>query len=151
MTDILTASRRSWNMSRIRGTDTKPEFAVRRYLHRKGLRYRLRSSKLPGKPDLVFLKQRVCVFVHGCFWHGCTMCADGKREVKSNQEYWSPKIAANKERDARHKAQLQELGWTVLSIWECEVANQNRLEALFRDLTGVAPQPVDPNRSLDDF
>jgi|ERR1700729_626739 len=136
MADKLTASRRSWNMSRIRARDTKPEIAVRRYLHRKGLRYRLHRADLPGKPDLVFAKQRACVFVHGCFWHGCTMCVDGIREVKSNQTYWPPKVAANKERDAKHQRTLQQLGWTVLSIWECEVANEERLEALFRALRG---------------
>ncbi len=134
-------------MSRIRAADTQPEIAVRRYLHRRGLRYRLHASDLPGKPDLVFVKQRACVFVHGCFWHGCTMCVDGTREVKSNQNYWSLKIAANKARDAGHKAQLEHLGWTVLSIWECEVTNQKRLEALLRGLAGAPPQSVHPKRA----
>lgn len=121
-------------MSRIRATDTKPELAVRRYLHEKGLRYRLHPSSLPGKPDLVFVKRRVCLFVHGCFWHGCTRCIDGRRPVKSNQAYWLLKIAANRARDAKHKAQLEQLGWTVLSVWECEVTDGYRLEALFRAL-----------------
>lgn len=122
-------------MSRIHAMDTRPEISVRRYLHRKGLRYRLHVSSLPGKPDLVFPKPRVCVFVHGCFWHGCTKCIDGTRAVKSNREYWVPKIAANKRRDAKHEAELKRLGWAVLVIRECEVPDVARLQALFRAIT----------------
>lgn len=135
MADNLTPFERSRNMSRIRAMDTEPELAVRRYLHRKGLRYKLHPSDLPGKPDLVFVKQRVCLFVHGCFWHGCTICIDGRRAVKSNEEYWLQKIIGNRERDARHSARLRELGWTVLTVWECEIADQGRLESLSRILT----------------
>lgn len=121
-------------MSRIRATNTKPELAVRRFLHHRGLRYRLYPSGMPGKPDLVFARLHVCLFVHGCFWHGCKMCVDGTRAVKSNSGYWLPKLAANRERDAQHKMRLEELGWTVLTIWECEVSDQQKLERLFRFL-----------------
>jgi DNA mismatch endonuclease (patch repair protein) len=131
-------------MSRIRAADTKPELAVRRYLHEKGLRYRLHLQSLPGKPDLVFVKRRVCLFVHGCFWHGCTRCIDGRRAVKSNQAYWLAKIAANRARDAKHKAQLEQLGWTVLSVWECEVTDEYRLEVLFRALMSAHRSKAGP-------
>src|ERR1700674_4838408 len=97
--DTVTPERRSAIMARIRSKDTAPELAVRRYLHAKGLRYRLHHAGLPGKPDLVFPARRVCVFIHGCFWHGCPHCIDGTRQVKSNSAYWSAKVAGHRARD----------------------------------------------------
>jgi DNA mismatch endonuclease, patch repair protein len=128
--DRLTAERRGANMRRIRSKDTLPELVVRRFLHRAGLRYRLHARDLPGKPDLVFSARRVCVFVHGCFWHGCTRCIDGTRQVKSNTEYWSPKIEGNRARDERHRRVLRKSGWKVLTVWECECSNPARLRRL---------------------
>jgi DNA mismatch endonuclease (patch repair protein) len=132
--DVVTPERRSAMMSRIRSRDTRPEMIVRRYLHSAGLRYRLHAKDLPGSPDVVFRRAKVCVFVHGCFWHGCPRCVDGRRKVKSNTTYWGSKIAGNRERDARHTAALQEGGWHVLTVWECEVCDAARLAALASEI-----------------
>ena len=128
--DRVTKELRSRNMSRIRAIDTTPELAVRRFLHAKGLRYRLHVGDLPGKPDIVFPSRGVCVFVHGCFWHGCERCKNGIRKVRSNTVYWSSKIAGNRSRDALNEAALLNSGWTVFVIWECEVKNPERLQRL---------------------
>jgi DNA mismatch endonuclease (patch repair protein) len=133
--DTLTAERRSENMGRIRSHDTSPELQVRRFLHSRGLRYRLHVKDLPGKPDLVFPALRTCVFVHGCFWHGCPKCIDGTRKVRSRTSYWIPKIAGNRVRDAAHAQALSQLGWKVLTVWECEVRDRSSLKRLARLLT----------------
>lgn len=117
-------------MSRIRSTNTRPEIIVRRALHQAGLRFRLHAKELPGRPDVVFRPDRVCILVHGCFWHGCTKCVDGLRVVKSNSAYWSDKVAGNKARDLRNRRALKELGWKVLEIWECETSQPRRLGSL---------------------
>lgn len=130
MIDTVSRKRRSEIMSRIRSRDTTPELEVRMFLHRKGLRFRLHRNDLPGKPDLVFPSRHICLFVHGCFWHGCPKCIDGTRKVKSNSAYWIDKIARNRDRDFRHKAALKAKGWRVLAIWECEIKKQGRLEKL---------------------
>ena len=130
--DRVSPQVRSRMMSRIRGKDTEPELQVRRYLHAAGCRYSLHVSSLPGKPDLVFVKRRICVFVHGCFWHGCRKCTDGTRKPLSNRSYWLPKIQRNKERDRLHTRKLCAAGWRVLVIWECETANPRNLERLLR-------------------
>ena len=122
MTDTIDPARRSRNMSRIRGRDTKPEMTVRRLLHRMGYRYRVHRTDLPGKPDIVFGPRRKVIFVHGCFWHGHS-CKRGSRLPKTNAEYWKAKIARNME---RHSDQLDELtaaGWTGHTLWECELAD----------------------------
>ena len=135
--DKLTPSARSRNMSRIRSRDTSPELTVRRALHNAGLRFRLHAKHLPGKPDIVFPGRRACVFVHGCFWHGCPNCVDGTREVKSNLTYWSPKIEGNRQRDARHVASLREAGWKVLVIWECQVRDAARVTELAKKIKAL--------------
>ena len=127
---------RSANMAAIRSKDTKPEIMVRQFLFRSGLRFRLHAKKLPGKPDIIFPSRRVAVFVHGCFWHGCKKCIDGKRRVKSNSEYWLKKVAGNRARDSRHKRALREAGWKPLTIWECEVSRPTRLLALLEAVLG---------------
>jgi DNA mismatch endonuclease (patch repair protein) len=132
--DKLTPAARSQNMSRIRSRDTSPEVAVRRFLHGQGLRFRLHARKLPGKPDLVFGRRRACLFVHGCFWHGCPHCVDGTRRVKSNAPYWSQKVAGNRARDERHRAVLESDGWTVFVVWECEIRRAGRLADLARQI-----------------
>jgi DNA mismatch endonuclease, patch repair protein len=130
MVDRLSSARRSWNMGRIASKNTGPELAVRRYIHKAGLRYRLHAKELSGKPDLIFRRAKICVFVHGCFWHGCRRCVDGRRRVKSNSSFWRAKVAVNRERDKRHVVALRASGWTVFTIWECEVRSENRLALL---------------------
>jgi len=128
----MTDPQRSKTMRAVKGKDTKPELFVRRLLHRNGYRYRLHRSDLPGKPDLVFPGRRKVIFVHGCFWHG-HHCKRGDREPKTNVSYWRPKIARNRERDERNKARLQDMGWNVLVVWECEVKPAGKLEKRLRE------------------
>jgi DNA mismatch endonuclease (patch repair protein) len=108
---------RSRTMRAVKCKDTKPEWIVRRLLHAAG--YRLHVKGMPGKPDLVFPGRRKVIFVHGCFWHGHD-CARGDRQPKANAEYWSAKIARNRERDLKHLVALRAYGWKVKTIWECE-------------------------------
>jgi DNA mismatch endonuclease (patch repair protein) len=122
-------------MSGIRGKNTKPELIVRSFLHRAGLRFRL-HAKLPGKPDLVFPKYRTVVFVHGCFWHRHKSCRFATTPA-SNVKFWLEKFNANVQRDERVKKQLRNLGWSVLTIWECEAKSQKKLEALALKIRGV--------------
>jgi DNA mismatch endonuclease (patch repair protein) len=138
--DKLSPQARSWNMSRIRDRDTSPELMVRRFLQRKGLRFRLHNRALPGKPDLVFASRRACVFVHGCFWHGCPHCVEGRRRVKSNLGYWSAKIAGNRSRDAQHIAALDAQDWNVFVIWECQVRDSKQLVTLAKRIKSL-PKP----------
>jgi DNA mismatch endonuclease (patch repair protein) len=134
VTDKLTPERRSENMRRIKSKGMKPELAVRRLVHGLGYRYRLHRKGLPGKPDLDFGPRRRVIFVHGCFWHGHDepACLDG-RTPRSNERYWLPKLARNKERDAARMAALRASGWDVLVIWEWETrdiaALKSRLKA----------------------
>ncbi|MEX0937618.1 MAG: DNA mismatch endonuclease Vsr [Pirellulales bacterium] len=136
MTDHLTSAKRSWNMARITSNDTVPERQVRSTAHRLGFRFRLRCSHLPGKPDLVFPRHRKAVFVHGCFWHS-HRCKRGGRTPKSNGAYWRTKLKRNRERDRRNTKALQDLGWRVLIVWECEAASPQflvrKLTAFFRE------------------
>ena len=132
MADSLTPERRSWNMSRIRGKNTKPELLVRRLLHAKGYRYRLhgtaRGGKLPGNPDLVFAGRRKVIFVNGCFWHFHD-CRVGQHAPKSNAEFWEAKRSRTKSRDAEQRQRLEDLGWDVLTLWECHIKDLPALEA----------------------
>ena len=107
-------------MRHIRSTDTTPELTVRRIVTRLGRRYRLHGKKLPGKPDLVFARDRKVIFVHGCFWHQHKNCIDG-RLPKSNAAYWLPKLTRNRARDVENKRALSRLGWRYLVLWECEI------------------------------
>jgi DNA mismatch endonuclease, patch repair protein len=118
MADNMTPEQRSRTMSCIRKTDTKPELIIRRLVFARGLRYRKYSSRLPGKPDLVFASARAVVFVDGDFWHGWRFEA---WENKLSSPYWREKIRRNRERDAEHRACLEAEGWAVLCIWEHEV------------------------------
>lgn len=120
---------RSENMRRIRSRDTQPELIVRWRLRELGYTgYRLHRKDLPGKPDVAFISRKKAVFIHGCFWHGHD-CKEGARRPKSNQDYWLPKIDRNKDRDAEHQAQLLSHGWSVLTVWECELADEEALSA----------------------
>ena len=118
--DIWDKEKRSKVMSNIRSKDTKPEILVRKMLFSKGYRYRLHVKNLPGKPDIVLRKYNAVVFVHGCFWHLHQECRDGTIP-KTRTEYWKNKLLGNKERDKKHIENLQNLGWRVLRVWECEV------------------------------
>lgn len=120
MPDIVSPETRSRMMSGIRGRNTKPELAVRRYLHARGFRYRLHVRELPGKPDIVLPRYRTAVFVHGCFWHrheGCRFAYT----PKSRQQFWLAKLEGNAVRDERAAQRLRDLGWRVEVVWECEV------------------------------
>ena len=127
---------RSYNMSRIRSTNSKPEDIVRKYLFSKGLRYRKNVKTLPGKPDVVLKKYKTVIFVNGCFWHGHQGC---KYFVmpKSNTEYWNKKITGNVERDKNVIVRLEELGWNVITVWECQLKKdkrENTLEYLYYNI-----------------
>ena len=126
MTDIVDSRRRSEMMSRIRGKDTVPELIVRRVAHRMGLRFRLHRRDLPGRPDLVFPRHLLAVFVHGCFWHRHGRCRYAYTP-KSRIAFWTKKFADNVARDRRNEDALRDLGWRVLVIWECET----------RDIAGI--------------
>ena len=138
MADTLTPERRAENMRRIKSKNTKPEMVVRSLVHRLGYRYRLHRLDLPGKPDLVFSPRRKIIFVHGCFWHGHEDldCADGRRQPKSNLDYWLPKLARNKERDQVQAAEIETLGWAVMIVWECETRDRPGLTARLRAFLG---------------
>lgn len=118
---------RSENMRRIRSKDTGPEMAVRRMIRALGFSgYRLHRKDLPGKPDIAFIGRKKAVLIHGCFWHGHD-CKEGLRKPKSNLDYWHPKIERNRQRDAVHLEDLARLGWSVLTVWECELRNTDDL------------------------
>lgn len=119
----------SSRMRAVRQQDTAPELAVRRFLHACGLRYSLRRTKLPGRPDIVLPARRSVVFVNGCFWHGHD-CAHGRVASKTNTAFWQQKIEANRQRDDRKAAELAALGWHVEVIWECEATNVPVLSSL---------------------
>ena len=137
MADPLTHEQRHKCMSRIRAKDTKPEMMVRRYLHSRGFRYRLNVRRLPGTPDIVLRKYRTVIFIHGCFWHGHKGCRYATKP-KTNIEFWEAKIARNRHRDEVTTAHLEALGWTVITVWECELrknAGMNeKLDALAAEI-----------------
>ena len=126
MTDVYDKEKRSAVMARVKSKDTSPERAVRRVLTRLGARYRLHRKDLPGNPDIVMPGRKLAVFVHGCFWHGHD-CARGARVPKANRDYWLAKVARNKSRDERAAQALVADGWTVETIWECELKDEGRL------------------------
>lgn len=128
MTDRVSPEQRSKNMSQIKSRGMKPELAVRRLVHGLGYRYRLHRHDLPGRPDMVFPGRRKVIFVHGCFWHqhpdsNCKLA----HKPQSNSSYWGPKLRRNQERDTKHQAQLRDMGWHVLVLWECEVKADSQL------------------------
>jgi DNA mismatch endonuclease (patch repair protein) len=129
---------RSRIMGSVGSSHTKPEMIVRRALHAAGLRYRLHSKQLPGKPDIVLSSRNLVVFVHGCFWHGCRRC-QRKKKARSNLDYWLPKIARNRARDRANENKLRRAGWKVLAIWECETRSPKALTAFVKR---VARTPV---------
>lgn len=125
LADVHDKKTRSFNMSKIKGKDTKPEILVRHYLFSKGLRYRINDRRYPGTPDIVLPKYRTAVFVNGCFWHkheGCRYFV----WPKNNAEFWKEKIDKNAARDQKNYSLLREAGWNVLIVWECQLKSQSR-------------------------
>lgn len=132
MVDKVSKEVRSYNMSRIRSKDTKPEILVRSYLFSKGLRFRKNDKRYPGSPDIVLPKYKTMVFVHGCFWHLHDNCKYAVMP-KSNVDFWKKKLYGNKERDERNQKELESMGWKVITVWECEL-KKNKVEKTLEDL-----------------
>ena len=124
MADVVSPEKRSEMMSGIRGKDTKPELLIRKSLHARGFRYRLHDSKLPGKPDLAFPRYKAVIEIHGCFWHGhdCHLF----KWPSSRKAFWKEKITGNIDRDRKNHAALEQLGWRILTIWECALKGKTR-------------------------
>lgn len=136
MVDRLTAEKRSWLMSRIRGKHTGPEMITRSVAHALGLRFRLHRKDLPGRPDVVFPQHKVALFVHGCFWHrhpGCRLAS----MPKSRPDFWQAKFDANVARDAAAERALSDAGWRVAIIWECETRQEDVLTARLSGIRNV--------------
>lgn len=130
MADIKSSDKRSLNMSRIRGKNTKPEVLVRKYLFAEGFRYRINDKRYPGKPDIVLPKYKTVVFVHGCFWHhhdGCNIA----HIPDDNRDFWVDKFQKNIERDSRNQKILRDTGWHVIIVWECEISNKKKRDVRF--------------------
>lgn len=132
MADTISKERRSWNMSRIKSRNTKPELIVRSTLHKYGYRFRLHCKYLPGNPDLILPKFRLSIFVHGCFWHRHKNCKFAY-SPKSRIQFWEKKFSDNIKRDVQVKQQLEHLGWSVLTIWECQVSDAKNIISLLSD------------------
>jgi len=128
LADIFSKSKRSEIMSKITGKETKPEIIVRNYLFSQGFRYLKNDKRYPGKPDIVLPKHETVVFVHGCFWHGHN-CKKGSLP-DTRREFWENKINGTKKRDIRNRKALEDKGWKVLSVWECELKSNQREERL---------------------
>jgi len=143
--DIMSPAKRSALMSRIRGRDTGPEMTVRRLLHAMGYRFRLHARDLPGKPDVVFRRRRVALFVHGCFWHrhDCGLAY----VPKTRADFWQRKFAGNVARDQRTKQELEVAGWRVVAVWECELGDLASLAGRFAKELGP-PRTLGRNDSL---
>jgi DNA mismatch endonuclease (patch repair protein) len=129
--DHISPERRSWLMSQVRSKNTSPEMRVRRVAHAMGLRFRLHSKDLPGRPDLVFPRHRTVLFVHGCFWHRHSGCLKASTP-KTRPDYWNAKFDHNLKRDRRVASDLADLGWRVVTIWECESKSTDRLVEILK-------------------
>ena len=132
MADRISTEQRSKIMSAIRGKDTKPEVKVRSALHARGLRFRKNDRRYPGSPDVVLPKHNAAVFVNGCFWHAHKGCP-GFKMPKSRTEWWSAKFDRTRNRDARKVNELQEAGWRVFTLWDCEISESN-IDALVDEI-----------------
>jgi DNA mismatch endonuclease (patch repair protein) len=132
VTDRFDKSKRSAIMSAVHSKDTNPEIIVRKLVHAMGYRYRLHSKGLPGKPDLVFSGKRKVIFVHGCFWHRHMRCPKASTP-KTRVDFWQEKFDANVARDKRTELALKKEGWSVLTVWQCELKDIQRLAKRFTD------------------
>jgi DNA mismatch endonuclease (patch repair protein) len=133
VSDRFTPEQRSAVMRKVPGKNSSAEIRLRRLLTRMGLRYRLHRKDLPGNPDVAFPGRKLAVFVHGCFWHGHD-CKRGARMPKANADYWTAKIARNRARDTASVAALEAIGWTPVTVWECELKDEAALEEKLRAL-----------------
>ena len=136
MVDVHSKETRSFNMSKIRSKDTKPEMLVRKFLHSKGFRYKLHAKDLPGKPDIVLPKYKTVIFVHGCFWHGHAGCRYFVIP-KTRTEWWTEKINKNTNNDIAASKKLINLGWKVIDVWECELKKSSVIATLSQLLTKI--------------
>ena len=121
-------------MAQVKSENTSPELAVRKLLHRLGYRFRLHRKDLPGKPDIVLPKYKTVIFVHGCFWHGHPGCKRAARPT-SNTDFWNKKLDRNIERDRKAREELEKTGWRVITIWECEIKNAEKVEERLKFLS----------------
>jgi DNA mismatch endonuclease, patch repair protein len=139
MTDVHDRKTRSYNMSQIKGINTRPELLVRKYLFSKGFRYRLYDKKLPGKPDIVLPKYKTIVFVHGCFWHGHKDC---KYFIipQTRTRWWTEKISRTRQNDSDNELKLTSKGWNVITIYECELKNKDVENRLSNLITQISPR-----------
>lgn len=136
---MFSKAKRSWFMARIRTRATEPERLVRKLLRSAGYRVRFHDNALPGRPDIVVPECKAAIYVHGCFWHGHQHCEKGRRRPRTNSRFWSDKIESNIARDQRVSRKLRRNGWHVVTIWECEMADEEKLgRRLRRFLGGVA-------------
>lgn len=141
MADIFTKQERSRIMSKITGKETKPEILVRKYLFAQGFRFRKNVKELPGKPDIVLPKYKTVIFVNGCFWHGHKGCS--KAALPSiNTKFWNEKISKTVERDKVKAAELEEAGWRVFTVWQCELSNKVEREGTLTDLSKTILNPT---------
>jgi DNA mismatch endonuclease Vsr len=137
--DIYSKEKRSKIMSKIRGTETKPEILVRKFLFSKGFRYRINDKRYPGKPDIVLPKYRTAIFVHGCFWHGHENCKAAALP-KTNRSFWESKIRRNVDRDQKNIELLEKDDWNVIVVWNCQIKTkkngEQRLDLLVKEIKG---------------
>lgn len=140
MADVFEPAVRSYVMSRVKGKDTKPEMAVRSFLHRRGYRFTLhgkfRGIILPGRPDIVLPKYRMVVFVHGCFWHAHEGCRDFSIP-ETRTDWWQEKLLGNRARDQKHRAHLEDMGWKVHVIWTCRIKPPKGMAEVGEELLGI--------------
>lgn len=139
MTDVFSKRKRSEVMRRVRGSGTSVELRVRALAKASGVRLAFNARSLPGAPDIVARQARVAVFVHGCFWHQHT-CSRGARQPASNAEYWTRKLERNVKRDRRVTRELRQLGWSVVTVWECQLSAPERLGRRLARFLGSSPQ-----------
>jgi len=125
---MFAPEKRSEIMAKVHSVNTAPEIHVRKLLHNMGYRFRLQRRDLPGNPDIVLPKYKIVIFVHGCFWHGCPTCKHAKVRPVANAEYWGKKLNRTIERDKSNVVALEQMGWRVVVIWECETRKKNLVE-----------------------
>jgi len=139
MPDMFDTQKRSEIMAKVHSSNTTPEIRVRKLLHSLGYRFRLHRRDLPGNPDIVLPKYKTVIFVHGCFWHGCPTCQHAKIRPVANAEYWDKKLNRTLKRDKSNVTALEQLGWNVMVIWECET-RKTRLAILGERILNTLPQ-----------
>ncbi len=133
MADVHDKATRSYNMSRIKNKNTKPEILVRKFLFANGFRYKLNDKKLPGKPDIVLPKYKTVIFVNGCFWHGHENCKYFKLPA-TRTEWWNAKIEGNIKNDTIKHALLREAGYKIMVIWGCEIKNKSIFDTIINEI-----------------